>query len=387
MHTHTTLAATTRHIPALDGMRGAAVMLVITYHFGLLRFGWTGVGLFFVLSGYLITNILLETRNLGLGHYLGRFYWRRTLRILPLYFAVVLLVMAVWLITGYPTGAGKQFPWVASFCYNFYMAVAHKAGLEQTFHHLWSISTEEQFYLLWPMLVWLLGRRGIGWLAICMIVMAPLIRLREPSIVQSLGIEIDTPGKLIYYLPFGHVDAFAIGGALAALVHAPWRSFPLKWGLALIVPAGLVVAWTLTRYAFGDLSEWPIHLGFPMSSTAYGFHVWGYSAVYLCFGGCLILVLYGRENLWLRRFADWGPTRFIGRISYGMYIYHWPLLLLLERQMPLSENLLFRLFQFNVYMLVLVGISWVSHRFFESWFLRQKERLFYGNAPLDAPRG
>ncbi len=376
MSTNARLSFAHRQIPALDGLRGAAVMLVITYHFGFLRFGWTGVGLFYVLSGYLITSILLETRDLGLGKYLGRFYWRRTLRIFPLYFGFVLAVMAVWLLTGRPSGAGNQFPWLATFTYNLQMAVSHKAGLEQTFHHLWSISTEEQFYLLWPLLVWLLGRRGIGGLAIAMILLAPAIRYFEPALFQSLGIQMTTPGKLIYYLPFGHIDAFAIGGIVAAVVSGPWTRRPLLWGLGAAIPVAVIVLRELMRFATGQIPELTDHLGFPMSSTTDGFHIWGYSAAYLLYGGMLVLVLYGPSSLWIKRLASWEPAGWVGKISYSMYVFHWPLLLVLESMMPLHTNLLLRLVQFKVYMIVLVGLSWVSHRYFESWFLKQKERFF-----------
>lgn len=369
-----------RYVPALDGVRAAAVMLVITYHFGIFRFGWTGVGLFFVLSGYLITTILLEQRGQNFGAYLGRFYWRRALRILPIYFGFLLSVMAIWLATGYPTGAGKQFPWLATFTFNIYMALSHRAGLEQIFHHLWSISNEEQFYLLWPLLVWILGRRWTGWLAAMLIVSGPVIRLLEPSMVESLGLQADVAGRFIYYFPVGHFDAFAIGGLLAAFTTAPWRRNALLWGLLLCIPATIIVLRVIALYVAGITSEIPIHLGFPMSSTEDGFHIWGYSAAYICFGGVMILVLWGSERLWIRRIADWGPTRFIGQISYGMYIYHWPLLLVLEKFWPLSENLGIRLLQFKLYMIALVIGSWASHRFFESWFLRQKDRFFAAKA-------
>lgn len=370
------LSYSPRHIPALDGMRGAAVLLVITYHFGLLRFGWTGVGLFFVLSGYLITSILLDARSLGLGQFLGRFYWRRSLRIFPLYFGFVLFVVAVWLLTGFPTGTGKQLPWLATFSFNFYMAFAHQAGLEQTFHHLWSISTEEQFYLFWPILVWVLGRKWIAWASLGLILLAPVIRGYEPLLGECFGSQATSGGKLIYYLPFGHVDAFAIGAVLAAVIQGPWRQKPVLWGTLLTIPAIVIVVREVTRYALGNLSEWPIHLGFPMSSMLDGFHLWGYSAVYLCFGGCMILVLYGADYLWIKRLATTGAARETGRISYGLYVFHWPLLLVLEHFMPLSDSLLLRLVQFVVYLLVLVAIAWANHRYFESWFLRQKDRYF-----------
>jgi peptidoglycan/LPS O-acetylase OafA/YrhL len=379
MRSKTTLDISTRHLPALDGMRGAAVLLVVTYHFGLLRFGWAGVWLFFVLSGYLITSILLETRSLGLGSFLGRFYWRRFLRIFPLYFGFIGLVMVAWLFTGFPSGAGTQFPWLATFSYNIYMALAHKVGLEQAFHHLWSISTEEQFYLVWPLLIWFLGRKGIGWLALGVLLVSPIVRFWEPAMAQSIDPELLVGGKFIYYFPLGHLDAFAMGGLLAAVSVGPWRKNPLVWGWTMCIPAILIACRSVVQYFVGQLPEWPIHLGFPMSSMQDGFHVWGYSAITLAFGGCMIFVLYGRDRLWIKRLAIWKPAQETGKISYGMYVFHWPLLLALEHYTPLHTNLALRLSQFMGYLLILVGISWLSHRYFESWFLRQKERLFAAN--------
>jgi peptidoglycan/LPS O-acetylase OafA/YrhL len=363
-------------IPALDGVRGIAIFLVLTYHFGLLRFGWLGVGLFFALSGYLITNLLLETKEMRLSSYLGRFYWRRFLRIFPLYFGFVLAVTLVYLATGWPSGVGEQFPWLATFTYNFYMGLEHQAGLQQVFHVLWSISTEEQYYLIWPLVVWLLPRKWLTVIVLLLIFAAPVIRFYEPDWVRSLGIVVASEGKLIYYFPFGQVDAFAIGALIALAKNAPWKRNVMWWGLALMIPAVAVIVRQLLLSIGPNGIPMPIHLGFPVNSVEDGFHIWGYTAGYLAFGGLLILVLFGGPSLWIRKFTEWGPARWLGKISFGLYVFHWPLLLAMELIWPLSENLIIRILQFCVYGFVLSALAWASYTFYESWFLRKKNLLF-----------
>ena len=330
-------------IPALDGVRGIAIFLVLTYHFGLLRFGWLGVGLFFALSGYLITNLLLETKEMRLSSYLGRFYWRRFLRIFPLYFGFVLAVTLVYLATGWPGGVGEQFPWLATFTYNFYMGLEHQAGLQQVFHVLWSISTEEQYYLIWPLVVWLLPRKWLTVIVLLLIFAAPVIRFYEPDWVRSLGIVVASEGKLVYYFPFGQVDAFAIGALIALAKNAPWKRKAMWWGLALMIPAVAVIVRQLLLSIGPNGIPMPIHLGFPVNSVEDGFHIWGYTAGYLAFGGLLILVLFGGPSLWIRKFTEWEPARWLGKISFGLYVFHWPLLLAMELIWPLSENLIIRI--------------------------------------------
>jgi peptidoglycan/LPS O-acetylase OafA/YrhL len=367
---------TNPHIPALDGLRGIAIFLVLTYHFGLLRFGWLGVGLFFTLSGFLITEILLETKSLPIRQYLGRFYWRRILRIFPLYFGFILLVTLVFLLTGRPTGVAEQLPWLSTFSYNFYMGLEHQAGLQQVFHVLWSISTEEQFYLVWPLVVFLMPRKVLVVIAIGLIVAAPLIRYLEPEIVRSLGIEVVSDGKLIYYFPFGQVDAFAIGTLFALAKKAPWIRKPQTWGLLLMVPALFVILRQFYLSLGPNGVPFPIHLGFPVSSTLDGFHIWGYTAGYLAFGGLLIILLFGSPRLWARKFVESNAARWFGKFSFGLYVFHWPLLLAMELIWPLSENLGLRLVQFCAYTTLLSAIAWLSYTYFESWFLGKKDAFF-----------
>ncbi|MFN8395153.1 MAG: acyltransferase family protein [Bacteroidia bacterium] len=120
----------------------------------------------------------------------------------------------------------------------------------------------------------------------------------------------------------------------------------------------------------------PIHLGFPVSTVRDGFHVWGYSAGYLFFAGLMLIALASSERIWLRRALEWGPARLVGRISFGMYVFHWPMLLIFEQVSPLSDILLLRILQWKVFVALVMALAYLSHRYYESWFLRQKERFF-----------
>src|SRR3954447_8838430 len=135
--------------PSLDGLRGLAVLLVMASHFlagSLASIGWVGVDLFFVLSGYLITSVLRESRGLG------RFYCRRAFRILPLYYLAVLVA-----VLASPTVRTTQ-AWYWLHGAHWLFALRPGAYVGGTFH-FWSLGIEEQFYLAWPLVVWAAGRR------------------------------------------------------------------------------------------------------------------------------------------------------------------------------------------------------------------------------------
>ena len=153
-------------IKNLDGVRGIAILLVVLFHLPMqpgwggalgltLPFGWMGVQLFFVLSGFLITRILISSKEQPFGAYLRRLYVRRVLRIFPLYYGFLLALGAVYLATALPEPLERYWPYLATFTWNWTRA---DAAWEESnrFVHLWSLSVEEQFYLVWPALVVLL---------------------------------------------------------------------------------------------------------------------------------------------------------------------------------------------------------------------------------------
>src|SRR5687768_1805284 len=174
----TTSVTPPSHWPALDGLRGTAVIAVLVCHYavllprtpavGLLEIGWAGVDLFFVLSGFLITGILLDAR--GTPHYLRNFYARRALRIFPLYYGFLAVTLLVSLAVKLAPGAsheGLRHLWAAqpslwTYTANYWMpAQTAWSPWSEVVIPLWSLSVEEQFYLVWPLVVCRLSERGL----------------------------------------------------------------------------------------------------------------------------------------------------------------------------------------------------------------------------------
>ncbi len=126
--------------------------MVLLFHQGLLPFGWVGVQIFFVLSGYLITRLLVEARGERLRSYLRTFYGRRSLRIFPLYFAVILVCWLALSAGISLNGVAAGLPFAATYTYNLFHASSHFEH-SKLITHFWSLCVEEQFYLVWPFLI------------------------------------------------------------------------------------------------------------------------------------------------------------------------------------------------------------------------------------------
>jgi peptidoglycan/LPS O-acetylase OafA/YrhL len=206
------------HLRALDGMRGAAVLAVIAFHYLVFGAGWTGVQMFFVLSGFLITSILVAERNSPFAFYLKRFYWRRSLRIFPLYFAFIgVMAIAATFSFGPAAAFRQQRAYLLTYTFN-YACLWRECSNPWYWDHLWSLSVEEQFYLIWPALVFFLPRRVLGWVLVGIVVVIPLLRF---------GIDISFAGRIaghrtgavIYFLTVCQWNAFASGALVAYAVR------------------------------------------------------------------------------------------------------------------------------------------------------------------------
>lgn len=299
--------------PDIEGLRGLAVALVVAYH-AFPKFqtgGFVGVDVFFVISGYLITRLVLSGLQAGKFNLID-FYRRRVRRIVP----ALLVVMAACCIAAWflmlPTELqwfGKSVLWCAPFLANMFFAQAggyfDRAVEINPLLHLWSLGVEEQFYLAWPLLLILTVRRGVT------------MRILGAVIVTSLAISIwgiwRSPATYFYY-PFSRGWQLAAGGLLGAWqLRAPqrptptssssrfWRAVPQAssvTGLALIVAGGAF--WTLDTAVPGIWSVIP---------TA----------------GAALLIGAGEHAPVNRWILARKPMIFIGRISYPLYLWHWPL--------------------------------------------------------------
>ncbi|MCA9434841.1 MAG: acyltransferase [Candidatus Omnitrophica bacterium] len=356
-----------KHVPALDSLRGIAVLLVVFHHFKWLGIGWIGVQIFFVLSGFLITSILWEQKDRRLRHYLGRFYWRRILRIFPVYYGFLFAVSLAYLSVGEPVAFGDLAPWLFSYTYNF----ARFFEPEMTwryFGHLWSLAIEEQFYLVWPFVVYWVSKRSFLRLCIALVMVAPLFRWAAGLYFLAHDYPPVRLAQCVYTLPTTHLDAFAVGAALSVMDS---RKLPSPRSVFL----GVFIALTLLGfYQWGLLdphSRVASDFGYPIYLSANLQYIWGYTLVNLL-GGAMILCAVRGVDL----FPGWNnrTLRFYGKISYALYVCHWPLLGAIGRVHDYNPWSLEGLCIFVLFFATATFISWLSFRYYETWFLRLKDR-------------
>ncbi len=311
-------------IAGLDGLRAVAFLIVFLFHTRHLPFGWMGVQLFFVLSGFLITDILLRmNEKLPRREFFIKFYGRRFLRIFPLYYLYLLLLVAlIFLLPSLDLKAlnaelGERFLnqiWVAVFyVFDFFHATAFFER-SRFLTHLWSLSVEEQFYLLWPLLICLTPREKFRQLCFTAIGLGLVFRLGITLVVrtQLFPFLLSDPQQAVNVLPFSHLDAFAFGAYISRFEIPRPRSQLLA--LILIVPA--IGLWT----DFISKGAVTLSLGYDLPMTGFYKEVWGYTLLNYLF--TLLIYCVARTNF-LTRILESAPLRYLGRISYGLYVYHY----------------------------------------------------------------
>lgn len=371
-------------IPGLDGLRAIAFLLVFACHTDYLLVGWTGVLLFFVLSGFLITGILNKMKaRFTSRDFFVKFYGRRFLRIFPLYYLYLFLMMGV---AAFLLGLGyrinymnefyRQVPYAFVYLYNFFYAsstfVQHKF-----LDHFWSLSVEEQFYVFWPLLIFLTPERWQKRLFLAVIVLAPFFRLATAYALRS-GLfpffTSDIPLG-IYPLPWTHMDAFAMG-AYISRYEIPRPQLQLVILLALVPLAGFtsqyISSGTLTPSGtLMDLTS--LGYTFPIANALK--HIWGYSLLNYLFA--VLIYCVARQGLFVR-WLGWKPLVYLGKISYGMYVFHFGMTWFAARIRdiaPVSEDLAKPLTALLAFALTLALAS-LSYRFIENPIMELKDRYF-----------
>lgn len=364
-----------RVIPQLDGIRGLAILLVFLTHFVALRlpehaggvdgavrwvarFGWTGVDLFFVLSGFLITGILVDTK--GQPNYWRNYAARRCLRIFPLYYGALFLVMIVlplthWTEPQFATLRANQ-AWYWTYTVNFLQAIKGRAATPLNTSHFWSLCIEEQFYLLWPLAVLLMPRRAIPMIAAAVIALGFVFRW---WVVHS-GLD----PSAAYVLTPGRLDGLMIGAALAVAAR--------DGGLARIRPLAIKV----TAVAGGLVLALAVWRGMEYADPVIA--VVGFPAIAAAFGGFLVMGLTSPGPL--SRFLSLGPLRSWGKYSYGLYLIHYPLLGAIEdklgarfeRMTWMGSHLPGVVALCAVGVPLAYGVAWLSYHLYEKRFLALK---------------
>lgn len=292
-------------------MRGLATVTVLLGHFlfsdvyhdrwwwAVGHAGWLGVDLFFVLSGFLITSILLEKK--GKKRYFSDFYRRRALRIFPLfYFSLLLSAFAILVIDQQPYRLWQGYDglqWFLAFIPN--VALALKGDwLWQTnwvgLSHLWSLAVEEQFYLLWPLVVLLLPQRVLGVVSGALLLLAVFLRMQTDAVFGEWSIAS-------YVLPYCRMDGLTAGSLLAVLWREGWLKF-IPWRRDVVRD----LTFGMTMVVFYLLIAGNSH--------------WRGTAVALMFLGFTYLALSPTGTV--RRLCEHPWLRHLGTYSYALYVFH-----------------------------------------------------------------
>jgi len=354
--------------PALDGIRGVAVLFVLMFHTthmghgsGVAEVIWRislalncGVEIFFVLSGFLITGILLEAK--GTPDYFRNFYARRTLRIFPLYYAVVTLcALAPWILpmsTAFPVPKLKY----GGAPYWLYLSNVWSAGPHPVLGVAWSLAVEEQFYLLWPMVVFLLGARALS--GVCVF-----------NILLGLGYRIAVSyGKLPWptAAPVAYLDLLSLGALIALRFRPSDGAGALRAAKIMAAAAATFVVLIVAKNeGFWDRERYTI----------------GVTAVGLFTGAAILAVSFPGGSPTVGRVFGTRLLRVFGKYSYAIYLIHSPLDAVVRRKIFRADasfatladhQLLAQVLYWILLAALSLGLAWLSWNLYEKHFINLK---------------
>lgn len=352
------------HYPTLDGLRGVAILLVVLYHnfafIPVFNYGWLGVDLFFVLSGFLITDILLHTRDTR--NYFKNFYIRRILRIFPLYYLSLLLFLIILpSFSNFPLDVSyyqKHQWWFWTYLQNWTLIFDYD-GHAVALNHFWSLAVEEQFYLVWPFIIILFNKPGRT-LLFCLIALVTVILAR----LYIWNHREAFPSYQWLFL-FTRIDGLLIGSMLAVIYRAN-PDLLHKYSTYLIL------------FLAG------VNFGIYFLDKEINFPVWAVVG-YTTFAIIFALLVYEsiRSGNKAFNFIFNNPVlHFLGKYSYGFYIFHWPVFLLaqpycnsLAGQWFTPGSLSYQLFSAVLATLAGLAVSVIVFHLFEKHFLKLKKRF------------
>ncbi|MHA4894191.1 acyltransferase family protein [Pedobacter sp. PWIIR3] len=371
-----------QHIVGLDGLRGLAVIMVMLYHFShvtsvtntlsdeiftkILRMGWIGVDIFFVLSGFLITRILLWSKNLDLQNYLKLFYIKRSLRIFPLYYLYIIFIFFIF----YPMisnhlgvieqnkirSAQESIPWFFLYVSNI-KQVLNGSFFGAGLGHLWSLSIEEQFYIIWPFVIFFVDVKHLSKVFLGIITISLLLRI----IMYLLSV----PGEIIYVFTFTRIDGLVFGAYVALLSIGSTKVLFDEKYLSYSFYALFIVCLILL-YNLGPRVE--MH---PILFTVF------LTLLGICFA-ILIWVLQSSKDSISKSFFSSRILVFFGKYSYGLYIFH-PLLRQLvmkvigEPKVIFGSQIIWEIGVLIVCTAISLIVALLSWNLFEKWFLKSKD--------------
>ncbi|MFT3947404.1 MAG: acyltransferase [Agriterribacter sp.] len=404
------------HIKSLDGIRGIAVLLVVFFHCPFnafkIQFGWVGVNLFLILSGFLITRILISNKTADIKAWLPAFYIRRWLKIVPLYyFYLFFIFFFLFALNKYFPGDNvniaqglsdlkRNLAYLLSFTYNFGSVIHFFSNTD--YHnsvftgHLWSISVEQQFYLLFPVLVYYLPAKYVKRICFSLILFIPFLRLLTVIFLKAKFNDLFWIGDVLYSSTLFQSDAISIGVCIALcnpdfLCRYGMRC--LKIALLLVSVIGVVHIIYLHDYgmSFSSLGfDIPVyHLIYQTPYTIFN-NRYFYSIPLLNITAGLIFFLVVKKHIMAGFLTNRLLTR-IGKISYSIYIWHLLLSYLTSvivaaiYKRPEEIHVMYQVLLLGLYLAVLFLISQVSYVYIEMRFLRLKHKYPY--KPWSAQQG
>jgi peptidoglycan/LPS O-acetylase OafA/YrhL len=355
------------YMPQIDSIRGLSALGVAFFHFTMngkpiyvFAWGLFIVQFFFVLSGFLITGILLRLRAEAEGGIiggkfqgLGRFYLRRGLRILPLYYAALIGLLAVSYVSSPIKSFRGDFGWFCVYAINFRFLVGEAAFFPL---HFWSLVVEEQFYFAWPLLILFTPRRFLPWLISGLIAVGPLFRM----MVTLFGWSMESCDAL----PFACLDSLGMGALLA------WLRSPLHGnsGERRTIRLGTIALMAGLPAAVLLMLLHP-HVPFVLVHALY------ILSLSMCFLWLIERASRGFDG-WIGRTLEFAPLRYAGRISYGVYVIHPFAILLVEKGLQVSQIQTGPAVRVAMYAASTILAAMVSWHLFEYPLCRLKDRTW-----------
>lgn len=348
-----------KYIPALDGLRSIAILSVMLFHLdtnGAFKLGWAGVNLFFVISGFLITGILLDSK--GGDNYFRNFYIRRSLRIFPIYYITLIGVILLWFLK-LNWGIRENFsysdwPYYLVYFQNYVIGIEKfNPNFPSIFNHTWSLAVEEQFYFIWPAIVYIFDRKALSKIMWGLFLFSIISRVVTWQITAN--------PFLLQTALYNQFDGFVSGGFIALL----FRTTPFsKKNMVLFARVIGFIAFILCIISYFTQSLVPgLHI-----------NIWFYSLLAIFF--TTVLVETTLANSLASQFLCNPALMYIGKISYGLYLYHFPIFWLIDSiadVLGISASII-PILQF----LVTFVVSILSWRLLESPLLKIKEHFTYG---------
>jgi len=380
-----------KYIKGLDGLRGLAVLMVMFYHFShinsvshnsvdkifstILRIGWIGVDIFFVLSGFLITRILIWSKGSSIKQYLKVFYIKRSLRIFPLYFLYLIFIFAIFYpyITSHVGLIEQQKIKSAqdSILWFFLYLSNIKQTINGTFFgaglgHLWSLSIEEQFYIVWPFVIYFVKKENYKTLFSSLIVITLALRIG----MYLYGVN----GEIIYVFTLTRIDGLIFGAYIAVLTM---ENKPLAIDNKSIrnIFYILLIGCLATIGILGPRVEMhPIIYTLILSLLGLSFSL-------------LIWLLNSKEPSSINKFFSSRFLVYFGKYSYGLYMFH-PLIrqfimkVIGSPKLILGSEIIWEIGVMIICTIASLIVALLSWNLFEKWFLKSKD--FFLKKPLES---